>query len=496
MRPPALVPVLLALGCGSAPPAPEVHFVRGGVVTDGVFHPEAWRPGVVVAGVVAPKQAECVAMFHVELEDQSRGAVLGAPPPGAALAFSPDGTTLAVGSMGGALRLVDAETGAPEVSTRIGEGAVKRIAWSTDGATLYVGEQSPDAYLLALDPTSLQPRWKLRLADDLETSPLPTDEDIYGRYALPAAFAIRVLDGGDLLVAGSHGWTDTGGARHNRTRLWRLGPDGAVRAAFPPDHAADAIMLFPSVHGDRVLAGVSRSADGPDPADLPVGGLIELDLGTLRPRWTTTFPVLAPWFKEVFLWEAVVAGPGFAFAGLGDGRAFLFDADGAPRRTLSPGVPIQSGGVPIAAGVGFAAAAPDGVWFETTSTNIPWGSADPMTRPPTAHPAQYTLHAVDTAGVARWSRSFEHAIEGVVPSPDGRTLLLGASTRSADTRTDLFGGVLVDAADGALLTTCSTEGPVDFRPVWAPDNLRIALTEAPFLVDQQVRGAYRVTVFR
>ncbi len=488
--------LLLLVAC-TPEPAGELRFVRGGVVdATGRFAARPWTPGEEVSGRVAPRQPECVPMFHVELEDQSRGAVLGAPPPGAALAFSPDGRILAIGSAGGALQLVDGETGAPLVATRIGEGAVKRLAWSADGATLYVGEQSPDAYLLALDPTTLKPRWQRRLADELETSPLPGNEDIYGRYGLPAAYAILVLPDGGLLVAGSHGWADTEGVRHNRTRLWNLDAVGAVRAAFPATGTADAIMLFPSVAGDRVVVGMSRSAAGPAPADLPIGGIVDLDLATLGVRWSATFPPLTPYFKDVFLWEAVVAGPGYAFAGLGDGRAFLFDDQGVLTTTLDPGVPVQAGGVPIATGVGFAAAGPDGIWFETTSTNIPWGSADPMTRPPSPHPAQYTLHSVDVGGRARWSHAFEQAIEGVVPSPDGATLLIGASSRSADTRTDLFGALLVRSADGALITSCTTQGPVDFRPVWAPDGLRLAIAEAPFLVDQQVRGAYRVTVFR
>ncbi len=488
--------ILLLLACRTAPPA-ELRFVRGGVVdAEGRFEARSWAPGDQRDGQVAPRQPECVPMFHVELEDQSAGAVLGAPPPGAALAFSPDGNTLAIGSVGGELRLVDANTGSTRVSTRVGEGSVKRLAWSADGATLYVGEQSPDAFLLALDPTTLKARWQKRLADELETSPLPPEEDIYGRYGLPAAYAIRVLPDGGLLVAGSHGWPDTEGVRHNRARLWRLDASGAVQAAYPANGVADAIMLFPSVAGDRVLVGMSRSASGPAPTDLPVGGVLELDLATLAPRWTVTFPPLAPHFTDIFLWEAVVAGPGYAFAGLGDGRAFVLDDRGQISATLTPGVPVLAGGVPIAAGVGFAAAGPDGVWFETTSTNIPWGSADPMARPPTPHPAQYTLHSVDARGVPRWSHAFTHAIQGVVPSPDGQTLLLGASSRSADTRTDLYGALLVSPADGSLITTCTTEGPVDFRPVWAPDSLRFAIAEAPFLVDQQVRGAYRVTVFR
>lgn len=497
MRRVVCVVAFLGAGCGPEALPDGVRFVRGGLVhPDGRVEARAWTPGESVGGRLAPREPECAPLFQVELEDQTRLAVTGAPPPGAALAFSPDGTRLAIGSIAGSLRVVDAWTGAEISRLEVGEGAVKRVAWAPDGRTLYAGEQSPDAYVLALDAETLATRWRVRLADELETSPLPPDEDIYGRYALPAVFALLVQPDGTLLVGGAHGWTDASGVRRNLSRMYRYAPDGTRLAAWPPERAADAVMLFPSVAAGTALVGVSRSADGPAPPELPVGGLLELELATLSPRWSTTFPVLAPHFREVFLWEAVVAGEGFRFAGLGDGRAVLHPRDGAPARTLEPGVPVLSAGVPIATGVGFAAGTPRGVVFATTSTNIPWGSADPSARPPSAHPAQNTLHAIGPDGGARWERSFEHALEGVVASPDGSTLLVGASTRATDTRLDLFGALLVADADGAPVTTCSTEGPVDSRPVWGPDNLRVAVAEAPFLVEGAPRGAYRVTVFR
>ena len=305
-----------------------------------------------------------------------------------------------------------------------------------------------------------------------------------------------MLDDGSLLVAGSHGWTPADGQRRNRARLYHLAADGHRLAAWPAAAAADAVLLHPVVRGDDVLVGVSRSADGPTPVDLPIGGVLDLDLSTMTPRWTSRFPILAPYFTEVFMWDAVALGDGFALAGLGDGRVFLLGDRGETLAILEPGVPVLSGGVPIAAAVGFGTIVGDDAYFLTTSTNIPWGSADPMARPPAAHPAQTTVHAVRRDGTPRWSRPLQQAVEGILASPDGGTLLVGASSRSTDTRTDLYGAVLLDPVDGHLVTTCTTEGPVDFRPAWASDNGRFALSESPFLLDGGVRGAYRVTVFR
>lgn len=490
--------LLLALAaCSPEAPAPaeEVRFVREGLLRGGVFEPRAWTPGETVEGQVAPLQAECVPTFQVELEDMDRLAAMGAPGPAAALAFSPDGQRLAIGSDAGSLRVVDA-AGKTLVERRLAEGAVKQVAWSADGGTLYVGAQSPDAELEALDPDTLQARWTVRLSEELETSALPPADDVYGLYSLPAVFAIRVLPDGSLLVAGSHGWTPADGVRRNRGRLYRYAADGTRLGAWPPEGPADAVLLHPAVAGMRAIVGVSRSADGPPPAGLPIGGVAALDLTTMTTTWTRTFPVLAPYFREVFLWEAIGLGDGVAFAGLGDGRAFLMDpATGDVRVALTRGVPILTSGIPIATGVGFGAAVGDDVAFTTTATNIPWGSADPMTRPPSAHPAQDTVHLVGADGSARWSRQGMHAVQGVAPSPDGRWLAVTAGERATDERTDAFGALVLDRTDGELRAMCATEGPAYFRAVWAPDG-RLAVVETAFSVGSEVRGAYRVTVFR
>ncbi len=495
-----MILALLFACAGEPAPTGDVRFVRGGIVRPAAgadargapaFEARAWAPGDVIDGVVAPLQPECVPMFHVELEDMDRLAAMGAPPPSAALAFSPDGR-LAIGSDAGSLRVVDA-TGAVLATRSIAEGAVKQVAWGGDA--LYVGVQSPDAELLALDPATLATRWQVRLADELETSALPPADDVYGLYSLPAVFSIRVLDGGDLLVAGAHGWVGADGVRRNRSRLYRYGADGTRKGAWPAQGPADAVLLHPAVHGDRALVGVGRSADGPPPADLPVDGVASIDLATMTLAWSHRFDVLAPYFQSVYLWEAVGLSETVGLAGMGDGRAFLFDRDGALLHTLTPGVPVLSQGVPISASVGFGTVVGDTAYFLTTSTNIPWGSADPMARPPSAHPAQNTLHAVGRDGVTKWAWQGEHEVEGIAASPDGALLMVGAADRSTDTRTDLFGALLFERATGKLVTRCATEGPAHFRPVWGPDG-RIAVAEAPFAIEGAVRGAYRVTVFR
>ncbi|HNH50311.1 MAG TPA: hypothetical protein PKY30_24970, partial [Myxococcota bacterium] len=112
------------------------------------------------------------------------------------------------------------------------------------------------------------------------------------------------------------------------------------------------------------------------------------------------------------------------------------------------------------------------------------------------HPAQNSVHAYDRDGKKLWSRQMDHALVGLIHSPDGRELLAAAGPRQTDTRTDLFGAVVLERETGAVRAICATEGPAFFRPAYAPEGLRLAVAEAPFMKEGAVSGAYRVTVFR
>ena len=115
---------LLALGCSTPPePTGELIFVRDGVIapdTANTGQPigngrrlveRAWTAGetVSMAGLeaTAPVRPECIPLFHVPLSDVSRLTVTGGVAPNSSVAFSPDGTRLAIGSHQGDLVVVD-----------------------------------------------------------------------------------------------------------------------------------------------------------------------------------------------------------------------------------------------------------------------------------------------------------------------------------------------------------------------------------------------------
>ncbi len=511
--------LLAAVACGPTEVAPdaELVFVRDGVLAPpgsggqpaGAFEwvERAWTPGEAVqvgrAAGVAPRIPECVGLFSVELGDVARLVAMGGAAPDTALAFSPDGARLAVGSYRGEILVLDAWTGEVAARRRLAETMVKGVAWSPDGGTLYASEQSPDAFVHALDPATLEARWSVRLAEHVESSPAPDGEDLYGVYTLPAAYHLEVLPGGDLLVAAAHGWNGADGARLNRSRLLRLGPDGAVKAAFPADGAADATFtsLRSDPEGGLAIVVVGRTAAGEPPAGLPVGGVQVVALSDLTARASFVPQPLAPHFTATYIWLAVDvdAGHDLGVVGLSDGRVYGFPLSGGDPWLIEVSTPVMAGEVPISASVGFGWIHGDSLVVQTSGTNIPYGSASPSARPPSAHPSANALFGYDLATrELRWTWRGTQELNGLQPATPPLAVL-GTREGSGASRGDAFGGVVLDlstAAEPRERAFCATEGPTFFRPTMSPDG-RVAVAEHPWMdPDGEMVGGYRVTVLR
>jgi hypothetical protein len=520
--------VLLA-ACTTPPPTlaeGELVFVRDGVIVPGALDgaqaigdnrslvTQKWKPGeqITLGGHtgIAPVRPECRPLFHVPLSDVSRLAASGGVAPNSAVAFSPTGDRLAIGSFQGDLVVVDGWTGQEIARTILPEAITKRLAWSSDGQTLYAGEQSPDGILHALDPQTLTSKWTFRAADFVQSSPLPEGEDRYAIFDLPGIYTMGVLANGDLFVVAVHGWNNSDGTRNNASQVFRLNARGEIIDRWP-DEAVSATFLHTRVHegenGGSVLINLNRSASGPPPEGLPSGGLAILDLATLSLQSTAKIEPLAPWFKAANLWQAMdyQASKGL-FVGMGDGRVMLKEAE-SPHATLvdlSTGIPIMAGKVPIAASVGFGQFAGDTLMYTTSDTNIPWGAAVGELRPPTHHPGANGLWVADLAGKPLWSWQGDLRIQGLSISPSNTLGVIGGGHRSGGDTHPAYGAVVFDLStpnDGRSgaerrLATCATPNPVYFAHQVLDDG-RIAVIQFPIPDDLGgIIGSYRATVLR
>ncbi|MBN95701.1 MAG: hypothetical protein CL928_16800 [Deltaproteobacteria bacterium] len=506
----------LGVGCSPSPidqSPPSLRFLRDAVLVPGAEEgPQVvereWNAGETITmdgyTATAPRHPECVPLFQVPLGDVSRVVSMGGTAPDTALAWSPDERLLAVGSYRGEVVVVDGTDGTILARRRLAETMVKQVAWAADGQTLYATEQSPDAFLHALDPEHLGSRWTVRLADEVGSSPAPDGQDVFGVYTLPTAYQLAVLEAGDLLVGAAHGWTDKHGVRQNLSRLLRFGPDGTVRAAWP-SQALDATLMHFAIDeaGDMLAVVVGRTAHGEAPPGLPIGGLQLLSLEQLTPLRALPIAPLPPHFKSTFIWEAVglsVAND-LVIAGMGDGRLIAQDLAGKPKWQVDLGTPLSSSTAPISASIGFGLLRGDQFVVHTSGTNVPYGSSSPAARPPSPHPGDNTLSVYDVSGALQWAHRGIEQLNGLVMGADGRTLVVGTTARPDDGREDLFGAALFDldreqAGTKERIVTCRTEGPVFFRPSLSSDG-RLALAEHPYRrADGTLSGTYQVTVMR
>ncbi len=495
--------MLVLLGCGTPEVEGDFVFLRDAIFVDGEVVPTSWSPGQQLEHegrvATAPHRAECITLFGVGLGDVSREVAMGLPAPDTALAFSPDGSLLAVGSYRGEVLVLDGWTGEVVADKQLSETMVKFVAWSADGQTLYAAEQSPDAFVHAFDPRTLEVRWSFRVADEVESSPLPPAEEKYGVYDLPAAFGMAALHDGGLVMTAMHGWNTPEG-RRNASRVLRLDADGKLVDAWPEAGVADATFKHPRVdlEGDRIVFAVHRTASGEAPTDLPIGGIQVLSLSGLEPVVSVIAPALEPWYDTPFVWEALDVDGDAVFMGFGDGRVLLFGQDGTERLALTPGTPILSGEVPIAASVGYGQFAGDLLIFQTSTTLIPWGAASPELRPPSTHPRENALWVHDLDGELSWTWTGEQELAGLTVLGD--TLVAGAGPRSSDSRADLYGALIFElsgegSGDERLRAFCPTEGPAFFRQTLTEDG-RVAVTEFPYADEGGQHGTYRVTVLR
>jgi WD40 repeat protein len=496
----------------------ELAFVRGGALTTSSSTGEplgryaldsfSWSPGETTTigqrSAVAPHHPECLPVYSVDLGDVSRLVALGGTTPDTALAWSPNGKLLAIGSYLGEVLVVDGWTGQVISRRRLAESMIKQVAWSPSGDTLYAGEQSPDAFLHALDPQTLRSIWVQRLADEVGSSPAPDKQDLYGVYTLPAASGLEVLPDGHLLVGATHAWNDSSGTRRNLARLLRFDADGSLLAAWPSEGSAPVTLsrFRIDLQGGLIAVSVGGSSKEKVPGDIPRGGVQILDLHQLKPKGSFLPTPLDPYYKSTFIWEAldVDGTSGKVLAGLADGRVFLWDLDGSEEVILQVGTPRLAADVPITTSIGFGFFTDNGFVIATSGTSIPYGSSSTAARPPSAHPAENRLfhYGLDKALLGTWAGPQQ--LNGLHPGPNDRSLLVGAGSRTSDVREDAYGVLIFPESEAGPLESspvfCPTEGPIFFELTSSSDG-RVAVTERPWIqADGSQSGAYRVTVLR
>lgn len=456
-----------------------------------------------------PLQANCVSIAHQVIGDVQNMISRQAGIPNTFMAWSHDESKLAVGTQRGDVLILDGWTGNILEQKHLSESLIKYVAWSHDDQTLYVAEQSVDGNIYAFDPT-LQTKWTFAVADIVESSTPPQDEDIYGIYSLPAAFGLVVLRDNSLIVPATHAWTKDG-VFVNRSQLLHLSTSGKVIQKWP-QNVADATIKFPVVdeEHDRMILSVERTSQQPihpDLQEIPTGGIQVIQISDVSPTNFITVEPLQPHFSKSMIWQALdLSGKEQSIlAGYSDGRIRITDLEGKQRTMLETSTPIQAGNVPIYAIIGWGKFYKDRAFYNTSPTYIPYTASSPELKPPADHPNAGSLFAMDLDGNKIWSWRGEHNIQGISVQEERGEIVIGAGDRISDRRKDLYGALIFDAGfekgkenttKNPLLATCMTPNPIFFYHTMTSDG-RLAVAEHPYLDEQgSIQGDYAIRILR
>ncbi len=432
--------------------------------------------------------------------------------------FSEDERYLAIGSFFGYLRVVDVQSGKVVYKKRLAEGMVKRICWSkgNNGRLLFAGEQSPDAFVYAVDLATQKVVWRYRLADDIGTSKPDSGDPGMDIYNFPGPYFMQSLDGGDLIVIGLHG-RYRGEEYVYDTQVLRLhGQTGKPLWKWPDDRTLPYSVTWAGASDDgSIIALLTDSWLGvrnPHPR-FHNGALHCLDGSRGKATWEYVVPPLKPYYNRASGWQGVAVSPDGSYIALGlnDGRGMLFaarrqqaaDTSVNPLWVRNVGTPVMNGNIPVASSIAYTSLAGKSVFFGLPGSTIPpnAGGSSNRKNKPAPHPRSHSLCAFDLLGNPRWEWQSKASVQGIFTSPDGRWVAAGITDDRGSTDPDEFGMVLFDSnsasrGENPLVYRYYTAGSVFFMGDVSATGRYVAFTEYPYSPDEgkTMKGEYQVHV--
>ena len=424
--------------------------------------------------------------------------------------FSADGTLLAVGTEDGVVRLFSVPSMQVLWQTRIGEGAAKALAFSANGRSLIVAEQSPRGRITALAASNGRRVWSHDLAEDLGGNASAGADPAFARFSLPAAYRVMHTPNGTVIANGVHGWTDGQGARRNRSRIYCLDEkSGRVSWVFPAESVLSANVAWFDVSpdGSRIVAAVSAYGVAPPPQGFehPPGSLLLIDAVSGELLDTSRVKPAGEAEEPPALWRALAfaADGGHVVSGWLDGQLLVFELDVDRRgfgraRELGLGAPRRVGDVTVCAPISLANRVRDGFALVAAVSRVPGARGVPVGA---LHPNQNTLFVIDVNGDVRrrWQPPFGQ-IDALAVDRDGDWVAVGVAPSEAGDADFLSGVALAETSARVSVPTPSTflslGGRLSINPALSPSGEFLAVVERPLLLPDaaRVRGAYRVLV--
>ena len=397
--------------------------------------------------------------------------------------FSPDGTTLAVGTENGTIILFD-NKGQVLWRRDMGLGKITALEFAKDGQSVFVGETSVDGNLYCLDAVSGKERWKQSSAADLGV-------DVRGKIYPGIVHIVSDTRGFVYAVSQKYGKSKDGGSEYEG-RIYSFGKNGELRWQFPEDDKLDAWVNWISVDQDgRSLAFGTANFD--TDKTYHYGDNIYLLQGEKGTQiWSQIIPPTSPYNRTVMRGSPNLSEDGQYLTALAsDGRAFLYDAKGQEvwQRVLS--APKKIGGVYLNAVGRDAYVINDTVICATINTynNTNWQLSTPV-----EHPSSNSVFMFDLSGkmTGRWQ-----AGGSIEEMAFGHNMAVAGVGRNTKTRDDTIHGMyILNLTDAQLEERLPTVGPCIAVGI-SPKEDYLASIEAPLQKDDgQIIGDYRLSIWK
>ena len=411
-----------------------------------------------------------------------------------ALKFSPDSEYLAIGTNGGSLKLIKVATGEKvwekQLVKGIADARIADIEFSEDGKRLFVGEESPDAFLYCFDLEGTE-IWKYGAGKELGS-------DL--KY-MPAMKKIKLDSEGNIYVAASRACGYIGEKYKYLARVYSFDPEGKLRWKFPESEYMDSGVTWIDATPDGKYA-VFGTTCFTETEKWREGTVHALNGNTGQEHWSYKIQPVEPFFDYSAIWYSTQITPDGEklITMTSDGRAFLFNNSriietGTPEITWQQNIstPIVVSGVPIYGSANYAYIVNDTLIFSIGSTF----SKDKNKDAPFEHPSGNSLFAYDYDGNLLWKwRVDGYAGECAV---NDRYLVIPLAQNLVTEDRSVHGVYVFDAsksggASSRLIQTYNTEGITVSADI-SPDGRYIAALEAPSRLDDgTVLGEYKVHI--